>query len=82
MPKGYAEGPAAEEAERRLDELERGLPSEDGAERAAVFGSTDEEAEPHFIGWRDDVDPDELFVAGAAWGLSVRRVSAGDQSRT
>ena len=25
MPKGYAEGPAAEEAERRLEELERGV---------------------------------------------------------
>ena len=74
MPKGYAEGPAAEEAERRLDELERGLPSEDGAERAAVFGSTDEEAEPHFIGWLGDVDPDELFASGAAYGLTVRRV--------
>ena len=24
MPRGYMEGPAAEEAERRLDELERG----------------------------------------------------------
>ena len=27
MPKGYAEGPAAEEAERRRDELERGIRS-------------------------------------------------------
>jgi hypothetical protein len=74
VPKGYAEGPAAEEAERRLDELERGLPADDGAERAAVFGSTDDEPEPHFIGWLGDVDPDELFSSGAAYGLNVRRV--------
>lgn len=74
MPKGYAEGPAAEEAERRLDELERDLPADDAAERAAVFGSTDDEPEPHFIGWLGDVDPDELFSSGAAYGLTVRRV--------
>lgn len=74
MPKGYAEGPAAEEAERRLDELERGLPTDDGPERAAVFGSTDDEPEPHFIGWLGDVDPDELFSSGEAYGLTVRRV--------
>ena len=74
MPKGYAEGPAAEEAERRLDELERGLPSDDGAERTAVYGSTEDEPQPHFIGWLGDVDPDELFASGAAYGLTVRRV--------
>ena len=72
MPRGYMEGPAAEEAERRLEELERGeeQPTE---ERLAVFGSTEDDPEKHFIGWRDDVDPDELFEAGKAWGLSVVR---------
>jgi hypothetical protein len=74
VPKGYAEGPAAEEAERRLDELECGLPTDDGAERAAVYGSTDDEPEPHFIGWLGEVDPDELFSSGGAYGLTVRRV--------
>ena len=66
------EGPAADEAERRLDELERGVeqPTE---ERLAVVGSTADDPEKHFIGWRDDVDPDELFASGAAWGLSVVR---------
>ncbi len=56
MPRGYMEGPAADEAERRLDELERGVeaPTE---ERLAVFGSTADDPEKHFIGWRDDVDP-------------------------
>jgi hypothetical protein len=75
MPKGYAEGPAAEEAERRRDELERGgRPSRAGA-RPAVYGSTEAQPERHFIGWRDDVDPDELFAAGEAWGIQVVRVS-------
>ena len=74
MPKGYAEGPAAEEAERRLDELERGLPAAEGAEREAVFGSTEAEPEPHFLGWVEDVDPEALFASGAAYGLTVRRV--------
>ena len=72
MGKGYAEGPAAEEAERRREELERGS-GEDVAERLAVYGSTDEEPERHFLGWRDDVDPDELFASGRAWGLTVVR---------
>jgi hypothetical protein len=76
MAKGYAEGPAAEEAQRRLEELERG----DGAGgepelRPAVYGSTEEEPERHFIGWRDEVDPDELFASGQAWGLTVVRAT-------
>ena len=72
MAKGYAEGPAAEEAERRLDELERGL-EEEPEERAAVYGSTAKEPEKHFIGWRDEVDPDALFESGEAWGITVTR---------
>jgi hypothetical protein len=74
VPKGYAEGPAAEEAERRLDELERGGAEEDEAsERLAVYGATAENPEPHLIGWIPDVDPDKLFAAGEAWGLRVVR---------
>ena len=76
MPRGYMEGPAAEEAERRLDELERGAPAET-EERLAVFGSTPDDPEKHFIGWRDEVDPDKLFESGEAWGLSVVRRPAG-----
>ena len=72
MPRGYMEGPAAEEAERRLEELEH-APEPEAVERLAVVGSTDDDPERHFIGWRDEVDPDELFATGKAWGLSVVR---------
>ena len=73
MGKGYAEGPAAEE---RFEALERGdadlalAPEEEV--RQAVYGSTADDEEKHFIGWRDEVDPDELFESGKAWGISVR----------
>ena len=79
MPRGYAEGPAAEEAERRLDELERGV-EQAKPERLAVFGSTGAEPERHFLGWRDEVDPAELFASGKAWGLSTLKRPAGSQS--
>jgi len=72
MGKGYAEGPAAEE---RFEALERGedLALEPEPEvRRAVYGSTADDEEKHFIGWRDEVDPDELFESGKAWGISVR----------
>ena len=73
MGKGYAEGPAAEEAERRLEELAAGVPAEPPRERAAVMGSTAEEPERHFLGWLGEVSPDELFASGAAWGITVVR---------
>lgn len=73
MPKGYAEGPAAEEAERRREELERGVTDEDAAMRAAVYGSTEDQPEQHFLGWLGDVDPEELFASGKAYGLKVVR---------
>jgi hypothetical protein len=78
MAKGYAEGPAAEEAERRRDELERGGRAAEPEPRPAVFGSTADDREPHFLGWRDDVDPDELFASGKAWGLRIVRISKPD----
>ena len=72
MARGYAEGPASEE---RFEALERGLLAEEplAPERPAVYGSTPNEAEQHFIGWLDDVDPDELFDSGKAWGLKIVR---------
>ena len=75
MGKGYAEGSAVEE---RLAALERGDDplAEVDAGRAAVYGATDENPEQHFIGWADEVDPDELFACGAAWGLQVVRRKA------
>jgi hypothetical protein len=76
VPRGYLEGPASEEREaafERGDHLERERPRE----RRAVYGSTDGEPEQHFIGWADEVDPDELFESGRAWALSVRLRPAG-----
>jgi hypothetical protein len=50
MGKGYAEGSAVEE---RQAALERGddLDEQLDTGRAAVYGSTDDEPEQHFIGW-------------------------------
>lgn len=78
MGKGYAEGPALEE---RLAALERA--DADGgwleAGRAAVYGSTEERPERHFLGWLGEVDPDELFDSGQAYGIQVvRRRTAPD----
>jgi hypothetical protein len=76
MARGYLEGPAAEEAQRRMDELARGDADVPAAEtRAAVFGCTEDDPEPHFLGWLGEVDPKELFASGAAWGVTVRRVA-------
>jgi hypothetical protein len=75
MAKGYAEGPAAEEAERRREELERGETRPRRAGRLAVYGSTAEDPHRHFLGWRDEVDPDELFDSGKAWGITVIRAT-------
>jgi hypothetical protein len=72
MPRGYIEGPASEEREAELERLERPQPPRP-EERAAVYGSTPDDAAKHFIGWLDDVDPDALFASGEAWGLSVVR---------
>lgn len=77
MGKGYAEGPAAEEAERRLEEIAAGAPAAPPDERAAVMGSTEDDPERHFLGWLGEVDPDELFASGAAWGISIVRRSVG-----
>jgi hypothetical protein len=78
MGKGYAEGPAAEEAERRRDEL----PGEAGAgerqtSRLAVLGCTAENPERHLLGWVGEVDPDALFASGEAWGIKIVRRPVG-----
>ncbi|HKU58757.1 MAG TPA: hypothetical protein VJP39_04050 [Gaiellaceae bacterium] len=77
MGKGYAEGSAYEE---RLAALERGdddLLGTRDAGRAAVYGSTEDEPELHFLGWADEVDADELFASGEAWGLQVVHKPSG-----
>jgi hypothetical protein len=76
MGKGYAEGPVAEEAERRLEELANGGGEAAREARAAVFGSTADEPDRHFLGWLGDVDPDELFASGEAYGITVRRAAS------
>jgi hypothetical protein len=70
--KGYAEGSAVEE---RLAALERGDDAAVGLDggRAAVYACTDAEPERHFVGWADEVDADELFASGRAWGIQVVR---------
>ena len=70
MSKGYAEGSAVEE---RLAALERGddLDRRLDVGRAALYGSTEDEPERHFLGWADELDADALFASGAAWGLQV-----------
>ena len=76
MSKGYGEGSAAEE---RFEALERDAGrGETGRapERLAVFGSTRDRPDKHFIGWLGEVDPDKLFSSGKAWGLSVVRTAA------
>ena len=79
MGKGYAEGPSAEEAQARIDALELGVQVTGSrrlpATRPAVFGSTQNAPERHFLGWAEEVDADALFASGEAWGLTVVRVS-------
>ncbi|HSS74402.1 MAG TPA: hypothetical protein VLK53_12645 [Gaiellaceae bacterium] len=76
MGKGYAEGPAAEEAERRRDELAAGGEVAPASTRLAVEGSTPDDQTRHFLGWADEVDADALFASGAAWGIRLVRRSS------
>ena len=77
MPRGYMEGPAAEEAERVAEDAARVKHVQPKTPiYPAVYGSTDEEPQPHFLGWLNQVNPDELFASGKAWGVTIRRVAA------
>jgi hypothetical protein len=75
MGKGYAEGSAVEE---RQAALERGDDPDAriDAGRRAVYGSTEDDPETHFIGWIEEVDPDALFASGAAWGIQIVRMKS------
>jgi hypothetical protein len=77
MPRGYAEGPAADEAERLADEASRTAKHNYTKQKAypAVYGCTKDDPNPHFLGWRNEVDPDALFASGKAWGVTIRRVA-------
>ena len=71
MGKGYAEGPAAEEAEAARERGEHLAVDERPPPRRMVWGCTTERPESHVIGEVGDVDPDELFASGRAWGIHV-----------
>ena len=67
----------AEEAQRRIDAIERGQSPDarrSTGTRSAVFGSTEADEPARFLGWADEVDADELFETGRAWGISLRRI--------
>ena len=76
MSKGYAEGSALEERLADFERAKREHRTKDAPLRLAVFGSTADEAEPHFLGWADEVDADGLFASGDAYGIKLRRVPA------
>jgi hypothetical protein len=76
VAKGYAEGPAAEEAERRREELATGDTAAPRETRVAVEGCTHDDPTRHFLGWAGEVDPDGLFASGAAWGIRLVRRAA------
>jgi len=76
MSKGYAEGSALEERLADFERAKRQRRTPESPLRLAVFGSTADEAESHFIGWADEVDADDLFSSGAAYGIKLRRVPA------
>jgi hypothetical protein len=76
MAKGYAEGSALEEALADLERAQRKTHAPDVPLRLAVFGSTADKPEPHFLGWADEVDADQLFASGTAYGIKLRRVPA------
>ena len=75
MSRGYAEGSAIEE---RLAAFERGDGQhvERESTRAAVYAATPDDPQQHFIGWADEIDADELFRTGDAWGILIRHRSA------
>ena len=72
--KGYADGPVTEERLAELELAQRRGREPESAFRSGVFGSTDDKPKLHFLGWADEVDADELFTSGAAYGIRVRRL--------
>jgi hypothetical protein len=75
VSKGYAEGPVLEERLAELDRAKRENSKPLTRLRAAVFGATAEDSESHFLGWADEVDADDLFASGAAFGITLRKIA-------
>ena len=71
MGKGYAEGPAAEEAEAARDRGDHLARPGTAETRRVVFGWKPDTPTHHRIGYADEVDPDERCAAGKAWGIKV-----------
>jgi hypothetical protein len=71
MGKGYAEGPAAEEAEAARERGDHLVRPDVTVTRRVVIGSTPDTPTQHLIGYADEVDPDALFASGKAWGIKV-----------
>jgi hypothetical protein len=71
MGKGYAEGPAAEEAEAARERGDHLVRPDLTVTRRVVLGSTPDNPTQHLIGYADEVDPDALFASGKAWGIKV-----------
>ena len=82
MSKGYAEGSALEERLADFERAQRKTRAQDVSVRLAVFGSTANEPESHFLGWADEVDAEELFASGVAYGIKLRRVPAPKRRAT
>ena len=62
--KGYAEGPAAEERFADLERAERGEVADTSPDRQAVYGSTDDDPERHFLGWLERGRPGRALRLG------------------
>jgi hypothetical protein len=75
VSKGYAEGPALEERQAELERAQREDGKPQAKLRGAVFGATSDEPESHFLGWADEVDAEELFASGAAFGITLRKIA-------
>ncbi len=72
MGKGYAEDPRSRPPRRRARRRRSVAPI---PTRRAVQGSTKDQPERHFLGWADEVDADELFRSGQAWGIRIVEVA-------
>ena len=76
MARGYVEGRQRKRrSASRRKRRTAGAAGEDGRLRGGLRLDRGR-SQPHFLGWRRDVDADELFASGKAWGVTVRRVAA------